>query len=92
MENNGYGILALVLTPLLGAVGYLYREVRKSHSAEQYAAKVKECDDLRAIVNAHADRAFAQLAERNAEQRILVEKLAKLEAELAVRLGSSHGG
>lgn len=92
-SNSGiYGILIAILTPLCGAIGYLYREVNKRASPEQYAAKTKECDDLRTIVNAHAARALAQLDEREKEQRILVEKIARLEAELAVKLGVDRDG
>jgi hypothetical protein len=90
VDSNGsaYGILIAILTPLCGAVGYLYRETNKRIHPDQFNAKVKECDDLRAIVNAHTERALAQLDERDKEQRIFVEKIARLEAEIAVRMGN----
>lgn len=90
--DNTNGILATigaVVTPLFGAIAYLYKELRKAPRPEDHAKLVDDCEKMRLIIDHAAEETKQQRAELAERNRTLEAKLARLEASIARRTRSA---
>jgi hypothetical protein len=90
MADSG-GIYALVVAPLLGAVGWLAKRLYDAPRPADYESLVKERDELRAAVRAASDEAKRLYDAREIELRETRAELDRLRASIErAERGAAH--